>query len=419
MTSYGQRMRIAFIVYKFPAISETFILNQITCLLERGHEVDIFPTHLVDEGKVHPDVHAYELMERVTRKIIPVKRVEKLGRGLRVTPRILLKDPALALRAANVFSNGKKTLEYILFAEAFAGKKPYHIIHAHYGHEGLSALGLKRILRPAPPVVTSFYGFDLSLLVREKGEEYYRLLFKEGDLLLPLSQNFKSRLIKQGCPHEKIKILPLCINLSRFPFRERSLSEDGIIRILSVARLVEKKGLEYSLRALSLLREKRPGINLHYRIVGEGPMLDKLLSLQKELGLQDVVEFMGSRSHEEVPRFFDESHIFVQPSVKAADGDEEGTPVCLMEAMASGMPVVSTFHSGIPEMVEDGKSGYLVPERDAEALAKKIMWIADHPESWGEMGRRGREIIEKNHNTITVTEELERIYKDLTGRWSS
>ncbi len=409
-------MRVAFIILQFPALSETFILNQITALLERGHEVDIFPTYLREAEKRHSDVDAYGLSDKVTWKNIPDKRSEKLARGLRVFGPAVFKDPAMTARACNVLTNGRKSLEYLLFAALFAKRPSYDVIHAHYGHEGLLALALKKILRPAPPLLTSFYGFDLSRLVRDKGEDYYRPLFEKSDLLLPLSRDFKNRLIEMGCPPEKLRIQPLCVNLKNFNFKERRPPEDGVVRLLSVARLVEKKGLEYALRAVALLRQQRPDTAIKYRIIGEGPLQNDLLALRKELGLEDTVEFAGGRSHEEVPRFMENSHILMLPSVKAKDGDEEGTPVCLMEAMASGMPVLSTFHSGIPEVVEDGKSGFLVPEREAEQLAQKLVYLIDHPEKWAEMGEAGRRKIAENHDRQKVGANLEDIYRELATK---
>jgi len=417
--SAREKMRVAFIILGFPALSETFILNQVTALLERGHEVDIFPTYLRGIENRHPDVDAYGLFDKVTWKNIPDKRSEKLGRGLRLFLPVFFKDPAMTARACNVLTNGRKSLEYLLFAALFAKRPPYDVIHAHYGHEGLLSLGLKKILRPAPPLLTSFYGFDLSRLVRDKGEDYYRPLFEKSDLLLPLSRDFKNRLIEMGCPLEKLKIQPLCVDLKNFDFKARRPPEDGVVRLLSVARLVEKKGLEYALRAVALLRQQRPGTAIKYRIIGEGPLKDGLLSLRKELGLEDTVEFAGGRSHEEVPRFMEGSHLFMLPSVKAEDGDEEGTPVCLMEAMASGMPVLSTFHSGISEVVEDGMAGFLVPERDPESLAEKLAFLIDHPEKWAEMGEAGRRKIAENHDREKVGENLENIYRELVTNHKS
>lgn len=140
-------MRIAFIVCRFPAPSQTFILDQVTGLLDRGHQVDIFPTYVDQDENVHPDVRTYNLMSRLTpKKSIPEKRGEKLGKALRTLWPAFSKDPALTWRAGNLFYHGRKSLQVVLLAEAFAGKEPYHIIHAHHGSEGITVLPLRKIL---------------------------------------------------------------------------------------------------------------------------------------------------------------------------------------------------------------------------------------------------------------------------------
>ena len=213
-----------------------------------------------------------------------------------------------------------------------------------------------------------------------------------------------------GCEEGKIIVHRMGIDVEKFEFSERR--KTGTIKILSVGRLVEKKGHEYAIKALAKVVNKN-GKNIIYRIVGDGPLKDKLMSLAEELRIEDCVEFMGNVEDEELLKLYKESHIFILPSVTASDGDQEGIPVVLMEAQAMGLPVISTYHSGIPEVVIDGKSGFLVPEKDVDALAEKMEFLVEHPELWSEMGWYGREFVEKHYDIRKLNKRLVEIYLNL------
>jgi len=151
---------------------------------------------------------------------------------------------------------------------------------------------------------------------------------------------------------------------------------------------------------------RRDGVDMSLDIVGDGPLRPALDSLVAELGMHNAVRIIGARSHDEVARVMGAAHLFAAPSVTASDGDMEGIPVALMEAMASGLPVVATRHSGIPELVEDRVSGVLVPERDTAALASALQWFVDHPERWSAMALAAHAMVERNYNVERLNDEL-------------
>jgi colanic acid/amylovoran biosynthesis glycosyltransferase len=131
------------------------------------------------------------------------------------------------------------------------------------------------------------------------------------------------------------------------------------------------------------------------------------------LRVGDRVQFLGSKTREEVAELLAAAHLLLAPSVTAADGDQEGIPNTLKEAMAAGLPVVSTLHSGIPELVEDGRSGFLVPERDSEALADRVGWLVDRPDSWPDMGRAGRSRVEAEYDIAKLSIRLVELYQSV------
>jgi colanic acid/amylovoran biosynthesis glycosyltransferase len=177
-------------------------------------------------------------------------------------------------------------------------------------------------------------------------------------------------------------------------------------RFLSVGRLVEKKGTEYAIRALGLLHSRRPALSWRYDIIGGGALMPSLVQLAKDLGIQDRVRFLGPKPHQEVIGYLSQADVFLHPCVTAEHGDMEACPIVLQEAMAAGLLAVSTHHSGIPELIDSGKSGFLVPERDTESLSRRLEDIADHPEAFDSVRREARAVIERHFNQTTLDDTL-------------
>jgi colanic acid/amylovoran biosynthesis glycosyltransferase len=196
------------------------------------------------------------------------------------------------------------------------------------------------------------------------------------------------------------------ISLSKFPLWPRRVAhEDATVRLLTVARLVEKKGVEYAIRAVAALRESTDR-RVEYRILGDGPLRARLEGLVRELGVGDTVKLVGESDQAGVRTAMRRSDVFVAPSVVAEDGDMEGVPVSIMEAMACGLPVVSTLHSGIPELVRDRITGYLVPERDAAALAQALVRLVDEPRLRRKLGMAGRGVVERGYDLDRLNDRL-------------
>jgi colanic acid/amylovoran biosynthesis glycosyltransferase len=201
------------------------------------------------------------------------------------------------------------------------------------------------------------------------------------------------------------------VRLGPDQFRPRTLDPGEAVTILTVARLVEKKGLEYGIRAVARLKAAHSSVR--YRIAGDGELRPRLQSLIRELDLESEVTLLGSRTMAQVAELYRSSHLFLLPSVTAGDGDMEGQGLVLQEAQAAGLPVVSTRHNGIPEGVRDGETGFLVPERDPAALAERLSYLVEHPEVWPAMGRAGRALVEAEFDIEILNDRLVDIYHSL------
>jgi colanic acid/amylovoran biosynthesis glycosyltransferase len=217
-----------------------------------------------------------------------------------------------------------------------------------------------------------------------------------------------------GCPAEKVQRFKLGSDLKRFSFKERTVDSSGAIRLVTIARLTEKKGLEYSIRAVARLSQRFA--KLEYNIIGDGDLRPELSRLIEALGVGSTVRLLGWKTMEEVQVLLDQSHVFVLASVESRNGDIEGLPLALQEAQAMGLPVVCTRHSGLPEGILDGKSGFLVPERDVDALADCLADVISRPESWPEMGRKGRAFVEAEYDLDQRNDALVELYRQLHER---
>lgn len=272
------------------------------------------------------------------------------------------------------------------------------LVHAHFGdHAAYYAPAVPRVI----PMVVSFYGYDATSFPR-KGRGYgarvLRRLFRRGAVLLALSEDMRRDLIALGADPAQVEVHHLGVSLERFPFAPRR-PDAGELRLLFVGRLVEKKGIFDLLEAIRDL----PGVRLD--VLGSGALEARARAVAGA-----NVHFHGAVLPTEIPTAMAAADLLVAPSKVAPSGDKEGTPTVILEAMASGLPVLATRHAGIPEMVEDGREGLLVPEGDAAALARAIRAAADSPERRAAWAAAAREKVEREFDAVKQAERLEALY---------
>lgn len=410
-------MRVAFIVNNFPVLSQTFILNQITGLIDSGIEVDIYANLPSQTSKTHHDVIKYNLLDKTNYFYIPhehniQEKIEYIKIAISNAGRypILLKCLFNGFRSASEASLPRIVLPYILIP--FLKNKQYDIIHCHFGPNGLKGALLKKSGFFTGKLITAFHGYDITQYIKDYSQNnQYQKLFDSGDLFQPISEHWQKRLIELGCDAQKITVHRMGIDCQNFCFMERNLIDNNKIKIVTISRLVEKKGIEYGIRAVAeLIKSHR---NIEYNIIGDGHLREELEQIIEHYGVRNTVILSGWKDQSEIIEILNQSHILLAPSVTSKDGDREGIPVVLMEAMAMGLPVVSTWHSGIPELVQDGVSGFLVPERDIDGLVDKLKHLVEHPETWAKMGRAGRIQVETNYNIEKLNTQLIEVYNRL------
>ncbi|MHB8896347.1 MAG: glycosyltransferase [Candidatus Geothermincolia bacterium] len=397
-------------VPSFPSLSQTFILDQVTGLIDLGHDVDIISCYKPQEAIQHEDVARYGLLDRVRYLGIPESAPARAARGVLLLAGETLRSPRQAFDSINIRSHGRAALTFNLAYAARLASFQTDVLYCHFGTSGIIGEFLLSNLATGKLVVC-FHAYDLTVTPRLFGRKVYENLFRRADLVQAISEHGRGRLEELGCPDDLIAVQPMGIHVERFRFRERKILPGEKLRLLTIGRLVEKKGIEFGIRAVA--RVAGEGLQCEYFIAGDGRLRGDLERLVSSLGLSDTVHLLGPVEQNKAIELYNDCHVFLLPSVTAGDGDQEGLPVVLMEAEACGMPVISTFHAGIPEAVADGKSGFLVHERDVSAIADKIRYLATHAAEWGAMGMAGRRIIESGHDSAILADKLEQTFLEL------
>jgi colanic acid/amylovoran biosynthesis glycosyltransferase len=287
------------------------------------------------------------------------------------------------------------------------------LLHIYFGQIAVHLLPLIRAWKN--PSIVSFHGADVTVDMNKPAyRQATRQMLKEVKLVLVRSESLRRAVADLGCDLEKIEIQRAGIPLEEFPFLERDFVAAATEwRFVQAGRLIEKKGLPVTLRAFAVFLKKHPNATL--TIAGEGPMLSGLQTVAHELQIAGSVSFPGFVSQKQLREIYYRSHIFVHPSQTGHDGNQEGIPNSMLEAMASGLPVFATRHGGIPEAVENGVSGVLVPERDHEALAQALLDAAENPVFLSQIARSGAEVVHINFDLRAQAQRLEEIYLRTIG----
>lgn len=354
-------MTLAIAAPSFSAPSETFIRAHVRTLApgatvlvcDDGDGAEAFQCPVLSDLEPFPPPHAF--LERVTN-------------GLRFRWRHRI-DPAL---------DGAAEQRVRAFLQ-------YHRPRAVLAEKGPTACRLRLACRRADvPLFAHFHGYDATTLAAQPfWRRQYRKLFADAAGVIVPSRFLADRLRALGAPQDRLHVTPCGVDPSEFAAPCR-----GENRILAVGRLVDKKAPHITIRAFAKARRTLPQITLE--MIGDGPLRGMCEQTAAEYGVRDAVEFHGTCSPAFVRARLANATIFVQHSVEDAQGDTEGLPVGILEAMAARQPVVSTWHAGIPEAVADGETGILVPEHDVDGMAEAMIALLRDPDRAARMGEAGR-----------------------------
>ncbi len=288
------------------------------------------------------------------------------------------------------------------------------VLHVYFGHD--AARVLPSLRGWTGPVVVSFHGADAGMeMGRPAHRQALTAVFRRAGLVLARSRALLDDLAARGCPAGRMRLHRTGIPLGEFPFQVRTFPPpDQRWRVLQACRLIGKKGLPTTLRAFAEFGHDHPHATL--TIAGEGPLLGELRDLAGRLGIGARVEFTGFLSQAQLRQRLADAHLFVHPSETGADGNREGVPNSLLEAMSTGLPVAATTHGGIPEAVVDAESGRLVAERDPGALAAALREMVAGPARLARMGEAASAAVAREFGQEAQAARLEAIYDEAVLR---
>ena len=286
-----------------------------------------------------------------------------------------------------------------------------HIVHAHFGKDGAYILNAAR--RMSVPLITSFYGFDINKLIKTRYfRNKYRQLFQYGVLFLVEGPAASISLQNIGCPSDKIRVVPLGVDTQMLQYRRRQRERSNSLNLLISGSFREKKGIPYALRAIALCCKR--GMKIKVDLVGDGELRPDIKTIIRENRMNAFVTMHGYISHPRLVEKYYSNHVFVSPSITASDGDcEGGAPVSIIEAQATGMPVISSWHCDIPEVVKHGETGLLAKEKDIESLAEHIAFFYHNPEKIIAFGSRARNHVEMKYSVEKMRKRLKEVYEEV------
>lgn len=286
------------------------------------------------------------------------------------------------------------------------------IIHAHFGFDGY------RMIKPAKlnniPFITSFYGSDVTRLPTEfDWKRRYRLLAQECNAFVAATAHMKRQLIHLGFPESKIMVIPFGLDLDFFSFNSQIKSSK---KIMMIGRMVEKKGYYYAIKAIKLLANEQK--NIHLDIYGSGELEHSLKQLVADQHIEDKVTFHGYVSINQLSKEYENHQILLAPSVTASDGDEEGLPNTILEAIACGTAVVATDHAAIGEVIKHNITGKLVPERNSKAIVESIKELWADDELTQKIRISARAVICDKFEISEVVKQIENLYSKVIYEYS-
>lgn len=401
-------MKIAFVVNGFPKVSETFIIDQITGLIDRGHEIEIFAREDPMEKQIHDAIKEYDLLSKTTYTNTPPNKVHRLFNAARLIATETIRQPHRVLESLRFRKYGRNSLSLRLLHSSVTFKeKGFDVLFCHFAPNGNLGALLKQTGTDAK-VVTMFHGYGVRKGLK-KGGGIYTPAFEYSDVLLANSEYTRDNLIELGADPDTITCHPVGISLGKFQDRPINPGNvlDGTISISTVARLVEEKGHQHAIRAIADVIKRNPDLDIKYHIAGDGPMKEKLHTIVHNQNIGDSVTFLGQIEQSAVVDLLKNTDIFVLASVN------EGLGKVLLEAQATGVPIVATKVGGIPQAVDSGESALLAPPKDPTSLSHHIEYLSKNPEELVKMGQTGREYVEEHFDIESLNDDLDHLFKNL------
>lgn len=289
----------------------------------------------------------------------------------------------------------------------------FHLVHAHWLiPQGLTALLARLLIKSAPPLLCTSHGGDLFAFQGYINKMVKRLIVTNSTAVTVVSNAMRKEVIKLNAGHDKVDVIPMGVDLDNRFIPAKTRTNNG--SLLFVGRLVEKKGLRYLIDALPIILRRHPEICL--RVAGDGPEKYDLKSQCVSLGINDHVHFLGAVKNDLLPALYQTSNVVVFPSVIADDGDQEGFGLVLVEALGCECAAVVTDLPALRDIIIDGKTGLVVPQKNIQLLAEKVIHLLNDYELARSLGREGRRFVLKHYDWSIIERKYVNLIESMTSR---
>ena len=409
-------MRIAFIVHSFPTISETFIVNQITDLIDRGHEVHIFSFCKVENELVHQKILDYRLLDKTTYYgNFHVSGIKRYGPFLKY---IIKEYNNLNFKRLlgnfNFFRYGIKAFNLHFFYKSkwIFNTGNFDIFHALFGGNGAYLAEMKSVgFLSKTKLLTSFHGYDLTPKFLPNYKTKYRVLFQEADFFTVNTVYLKS-VLQRITKTQNVAVLPVGLDTSEFHPKK---SIKNKFHLLFVGRLIPLKAPNLALEIVRLLI-KRGNYNVQLTIVGDGELWKGLNKYIQKHQLQAYVQLKGAQPQEIVKEIMQEADVFIMPGIYDKNDRAETQGLVIQEAQAMQLPVIVSDVGGMKYGMIDQKTGFVVKENDLDSFVDKIACLIEDSELRLKMGKAGRKFVKKNYDSKVLGNKLEAFYFQMLSK---
>lgn len=405
-------MRVNFILGSFPVLSETFVINQILSTIRSGHEVKIFVRDLlkISESSQIDLIKKYDLNSKII-KLVPNRKnnlFKLMSRHIVFYSKIIYK-----LWRMENFKVKFSNLDNFLLLLNFKGMSD-QICHAQFGDNGKYIALAKKLGISQCLLMTTFHGYDVSLdyVPENFRSKYYDDLFTYGNLFTVNTPFLASELIKLGCPHDRLKVVPMGVDTNFFTPKDTNYNDKIIL--LSVGRLIRLKSFDYGILAVSELLKL--GLEIEYRIIGDGDDRNKLEQLVSALCIDNHVSFLGSLSQQEVLNNMRESDVFLMTSTFDESGRREAQGVVLAEAQSCGIPICGFRSGGVPYAVLEGRTGLLAEESNIDEFIDNLTVLISDKELREQFGQNARKFVIENYSLDKMRITFSELYSELLAK---
>lgn len=403
--------RIVFKLNQFPHLSETFILAQIITAIKCGFKVTVLISELLDvkASKQEDLIQKYGIAEAIIIEDFKIPK-KKITRSLKFILLLFLNIGYLPKLIAFYKEQKVFSLVWLYQFHFYKQFKDFEIAHIQYGTNVRPFDILKKSGFFKSKLLVSFHGHDAFFPINGflPNNGYYDALFGYGDSIIANTPYLAYEISELGCPSEKLKIIPVGVDTNFFTPPDFKKNESVVLQLITVGRLDRVKGHEYAIEVAEMLHEK--GCQIQFTIVGEGREREALEQLIEAKNLQNVVQLAGRKGQDEVREMLHTSDLFLFTSVATYQGRRETQGLATLEAQACGLPAVVFDSGGVKYTIEEGKTGFIVPEYDVIAMSEKIEILLNDAELRTQMGKAAVKYVRSNFSQQIIFETWKQVY---------